>query len=713
MDIVTQKEDRMYQKLVDFIETKEKTQSSLISVLHKTQNLFGYIPEKAVFLISEKLHLTPATIYGVVTFYSYFTLQPKGRFNFSVCLGTACYVQGASEVLEALEDELEIKNGETTEDGIFSIQPTRCLGDCANAPVVMVNDKSYAKVTKEGIRDIVRYYREYAKNNPQVEEVEEEEVQEEVIFEKQALSFEGLKELHKEEKEKLDQKLQADPNIICENGNYRLKGAFYENQCRVALRNSGIINPESIQEAIARGAYLALASILEKKTSPQEVVDEMKASKLRGRGGAGFPTGRKWETALNYNESDYKIIICNADEGDPGAYMDRSILETDPHAVLEGMAIGAYAINGGTKGYIYVRAEYPLAVRRLQIAIQQAEALGLLGDNILGTDFSFTIEIRLGAGAFVCGEGTALMESIEGKRGMPRVKHFRTAHRGLFDKPTIINNVETLANVPGIIRNGAEAFAKIGTEESGGTKVFALVGKVKNPGLVEVPMGTTLRQLVYDIGGGLEEGRTLKAIQTGGPSGGCIPADLLDTPVDFSSLAKIGSIMGSGGIVIMDDSDCMIDVSRFFIDFSVDESCGKCTPCRIGNKRILEMLDRFAKGQGKEEDITYLEELCHLIKNTSLCGLGQASPNPVLSTLKFFRDEYQAHIEGTCPASVCKDLLKYTISYKCIGCGLCKRNCPVQCISGEVKEKHYIDQEVCISCGSCYTNCPVHAIERR
>lgn len=525
------------------------------------------------------------------------------------------------------------------------------------------------------------------------------------------LTLETLDARRTEAAKKLAERLADVDTIIARNGDYFLKGPFYERQLRIALRNSGIIDPENINEAIARGAYAALAQLLRESRPRKDVVEEIRASNLRGRGGAGFVTGRKWATAEAF-DAPQKYIICNADEGDPGAYMDRHILESDPHAVLEGMAIAGYAI-GASKGYIYVRAEYPLAVARLRKAIEQAKEEHLLGEHILGADFAFDIEIRLGAGAFVCGEGTALMESIEGHRGMPRVKLERTAHVGLFGKPTVINNVETLANVAQIIRKGAAWYRSIGTEDSAGTKVFALVGKVKNAGLVEVPMGITLREIVYDIGGGCKDGKKLKAVQTGGPSGGCIPVDYLDTPVDFISLKRIGSIMGSGGLVIMDEDDCMVDIARFFIEFSVEESCGKCTPCRIGNQRILEILDRIIQGKAELKDLDYLEDLCHMICNTSLCGLGQASPNPVLSTLHYFRDEYLAHIqEKRCPAAVCRGLLHYEISYDCIGCGLCSRKCPVSCISGEPRKKFEIAQEKCVKCGACFSACPVKAITK-
>lgn len=488
-----------------------------------------------------------------------------------------------------------------------------------------------------------------------------------------------------------------------------LRGEYFEKQTRIALKNFDIINPEKIEEYIAFGGYFSLAKVLQ-ENDKVKTCTEIKNSNLRGRGGAGFPTGRKWEAAM-VQDTDQKYIICNADEGDPGAYMDRSILEGDPHSVLEGMAIAGF-VTGADKGFVYVRAEYPKAVSTLITAIHQAEEQNLLGDNILGTDFSFSIELRLGAGAFVCGEGTALMESIEGKRGMPRYKEFRTTVKGLWEKPTVINNVETYANVAQIIENGADWFKSIGTPKSSGTKVFALVGKVANPGLVEVPMGTKISEVVFDIGGGIPGGKQAKAVQTGGPSGGCIPTTLFDTGLDFESLEEIGSIMGSGGLVVMDENDCMVDISRFFLEFSVDESCGKCTPCRIGNKRLLELLDKFVTGTAVMEDISKLETLSEIVCSTSLCGLGQASPNPILSTIKYFREEYVEHaVDKKCRAKACKGLLKYSITDKCIGCAKCAKVCPVKCIDGTVKKRHRISYEECIKCGQCYDTCPVNAIE--
>ncbi len=520
-----------------------------------------------------------------------------------------------------------------------------------------------------------------------------------------------LEEIRKNSRKALEDRLIQKGGYIIDEEGIKLDGHYFEKQVRIALKNCDIIDPTNIDEYIAMDGYFSLKDILT-DMSQEEVIDVMKKSGLRGRGGAGFPAGRKWETALKYH-SDKKYVICNADEGDPGAFMDRSILEKDPHAVLEAMAISGYAI-GSDQGFIYVRAEYPVAVQRLKIAIEQAKEYGFLGKNIFGTDFSFDIELRLGAGAFVCGEGTALIESIEGKRGMPRTKIYRTAHRGLWQKPTIINNVETFANVPVIFQKGVDWFTNIGTEKSPGTKVFALVGKVETAGLVEVPMGMPLREIIYDIGGGVPDGKAFKAVQTGGPSGGCIPENLLDTPVDFESLGEIGSIMGSGGMVVMDETDCMVDIAKFFLDFTVDESCGKCVPCREGTKRMLELLEKVTSGKGTQEDLDTMEDLSETISSASLCGLGQTASNPVVSTLKYFREEYEAHVlDSKCPAGSCKELLEYFITDKCIGCKRCKKVCPVDCIAGELKELHIIDQELCIKCGACQEICPTKAIITR
>ena len=486
---------------------------------------------------------------------------------------------------------------------------------------------------------------------------------------------------------------------------------FYRPQLRLALRNCGRIDPEDIDEYLAFDGYKALHKALTEMT-PETVIAEVLKSGLRGRGGAGFPTGKKWQFAAA-SKADEKYMICNADEGDPGAFMDRSVLEGDPHAVLEAMAIGGYAI-GANKGYIYVRAEYPIAVKRLKIAIGQAKEYGLLGENIFGTGFNFDIDIRLGAGAFVCGEETALMHSIEGGRGEPKPKPPFPAVKGLFEKPTNINNVETFANIPQIILNGADWFTSVGTAGSKGTKVFALGGKINNTGLVEVPMGTPLRDIIYKIGGGIPGGKQFKAVQTGGPSGGCLPASLLDTPVDYDNLIAAGSMMGSGGMIVMDEDNCMVDIARFFLDFTVDESCGKCAPCRIGTRRMLEILNRIVEGKGEEGDIEKLENLAEAIKSTALCALGQTAPNPVLSTLKFFRDEYEAHIkEKRCPAHHCQALLSYVITDKCKGCTACARVCPAGAISGEVKQQHHIDPAKCLKCGACMEKCRFGAIIKK
>jgi len=507
--------------------------------------------------------------------------------------------------------------------------------------------------------------------------------------------------------EMLKIKSEDEKYIVDENG-IRLRGDFFEKQTRITLKNYDIINPLDIEEYIAMGGYYALEKSifnLEKK----EIIDIVKDSNLRGRGGAGFPTGKKWEGDFR-QDTEIKYVICNADEGDPGAYMDRSILEEDPHVVIEGMAIAARSI-GASKGYVYVRAEYPKAVQMLTHAIEEAKKYNLLGDNIMDSDFSFDLKIRLGAGAFVCGEGTALIRSIERKRGMPKSKVYRTTERGLFEYPTVLNNVETFANIPLIINNGADWFKSIGTEDSPGTKVFALVGKVVNAGLVEVPMGKTINEIVLDIGGGCPNNKKIKAVQTGGPSGGCIPERLFDTKVDFISLSRIGSIMGSGGMVVMDEDDCMVDIAKFFMKFTVDESCGKCTPCRVGNRRVLEILERITSGNGEMYDLDLLQELSEVITDASLCGLGKTATTPVLSSMHYFRDEYENHIkEKSCYAHVCKDLLQYYITENCIGCRLCKRQCPVDAIEGDRKVRHVIDSSKCIKCNNCLEKCPVKAI---
>ena len=584
-----------------------------------------------------------------------------------VCGGTGCTSNGSAKIRQELARQLKANH---LEDDVQIVE-TGCFGLCAVGPVVIVYPEAafYSGVHEEDVTDIVQ---EHLINGRLVTRL-----------------------LHTERAGEPPVKSLTDTE-------------FYRRQTRVALRNCGVIDPENIDEYIARDGYAALIKCLT-EYEPQQIIDMIKASGLRGRGGAGFPTGMKWQFVKNA-VGEVKYVCCNADEGDPGAFMDRSVLEGDPHTVIEAMTIAAYAV-GGTQGYIYVRAEYPIAVERCRIAINQAREYGLLGKDILGTGFSFDIELRLGAGAFVCGEETALMVSVEGNRGEPRPRPPFPANKGLFGKPTLLNNVETYANITQIILNGPDWFASMGTEKSKGTKVFALGGKIVNTGLVEVPMGTTLREIVYDIGGGIPKGKQFKAAQTGGPSGGCIPPQHLDVPIDYDKLIEIGSMMGSGGLIVMDEDTCMVDIAKFFLEFTVDESCGKCTPCRIGTKRLLEMLNKVTDGTATLEDLDKMEELCYYIKENSLCGLGQTAPNPVLSTLRYFREEYETHIkEKRCPAKVCKKLVKFNITDACKGCTLCKRNCPVGAISGEVREKHVIDQSKCIKCGVCMDNCRFKAI---
>ena len=590
------------------------------------------------------------------------------RTQIVVCGGTGCMSSHSKEIKEEFERVLK----ELELDKEVTVFQSGCFGLCEKGPVVIVypDETFYGHMTVADVEPLCK-----------------EHILKGRVYEKRV-----YKEATPEEKAKI--KLFREMN-------------FYAKQERIALRNCGIINPTDITEYIGRGGYEGLGKVLTEWT-PEQVIDEILKSGLRGRGGAGFPTGKKWQfTAVNPAP---KYIICNADEGDPGAFMDRAVLEGDPHSVIEAMEIGGYAI-GASQGYVYVRAEYPLAVERLENAIKQAYEYGLLGKNIFGTDFSFDLEVRLGAGAFVCGEETALMASIEGERGMPRNKPPFPANCGLWKRPTVINNVETLANVPVIITKGADWFNKIGTEKSKGTKVFALGGKINNTGLVEIPMGTTLREVIYDIGGGIPKGKKFKAVQTGGPSGGCLTEKHLDTPIDYDNLIAAGSMMGSGGMIVMDEDNCMVDVARFFLDFTVDESCGKCTPCREGTKRMLEILNKICDDKGTMEDLQQLKDLAETIKDSALCGLGQTAPNPVLSTLNNFWDEYVAHVtEHRCPAGVCKALIHYVITDKCIGCGMCARNCPAHAITGKPKEKHVIDTSMCIKCGACKASCKFGAI---
>ena len=593
------------------------------------------------------------------------------RSHVLVCGGTGCTSSGSQQIMETLKEEIK-KAGLESE---VSVVQTGCHGLCALGPIMIVYpDASFYSMVK--VEDIPEIVQEHLLKGRVVTR----------LLYQETVTPAGVKAL-------------IDTN-------------FYKKQHRIALRNCGIINPEVIEEYIGTGGYQALGKVLTEMT-PDDVIQCLMDSGLRGRGGGGFPTGLKWKLAKQ-NDADQKYVCCNADEGDPGAFMDRSVLEGDPHAVLEAMAIAGYAI-GANQGYIYVRAEYPIAVERLKIAINQAREMELLGKDIFGSGFDFDIDLRLGAGAFVCGEETALMTSIEGNRGEPRPRPPFPAQKGLFGKPTILNNVETYANIPQIILNGPEWFASMGTEKSKGTKVFALGGKIHNTGLVEIPMGTTLREVIEEIGGGIPNGKKFKAAQTGGPSGGCIPAEHFDIPIDYDNLISIGSMMGSGGLIVMDETDCMVDIAKFFLEFTVEESCGKCTPCRIGTKRMLEILTKITKGTATMEDLDKLEELCYYVKENSACGLGQTAPNPVLSTLRYFRDEYEAHIkEKRCPAGVCKALLSYHIDAdKCKGCTLCARNCPVGAIIGSVKNPHIIDTDKCVKCGACMEKCKFGAIYKK
>lgn len=719
--------------------------TSLIMILQQAQAIYGYLPQEVIYHVAERTGNSPAKVMGVATFYSYFRLKPMGIYQIMLCDGTACHVNGSDRIRAAITQELGIHNGETTEDGMFTLNEVACLGCCSLAPVMMINGDTYGNLTPEKTINILRQLRQRESGEgirilvgqgscgvsagagrvakvlaghmtatdsftvettgcigmcylePIVDIYEGEKLLHRLVKVTETDALGIVEAVRKKDFSKLEAMFISDEDA-----------RFLKKQKRVALRHCGVVDPTSIDDYIKNDGYKAIDKALH--MTPEEVIEEIKVSGLAGRGGAGFPTWFKWNAARNA-EGEHKHLICNADEGDPGAFMDRAVIESDPHSLIEGMLIGAYAI-GASDMYVYIRAEYPLAVERLGNAIEQARSRGLLGENILGSGFSCDLNIKIGAGAFVCGEETALIESMEGKRGMPRLKPPFPAQSGYLNEPSNINNVETFANVAWIINNGGAAFAAMGTENSKGTKVFALTGKVQRGGLVEVPMGNSLRDVIFDIAGGIKNGRSYKAVQMGGPSGGCIPADLVDTPIDYKALSATGAIMGSGGMVVMDDSTCMVNIARFFLDFTARESCGKCVPCRIGTTRMMEILNRICDGQGQEGDIEMLEQLCVSIKDGSLCGLGQTAPNPVLTTIRYFRDEYEAHIrDKKCPAHECSALLKISIDpTKCKGCTVCARKCPVECISGERKTPHVIDQSSCIKCKQCVSSCKFDAI---
>lgn len=719
--------------------------TSLIMILQQAQSIYGYLPQEVIYHVAERTGNSPAKVMGVATFYSYFRLKPMGTYQIMLCDGTACHVNGSERIRTAISQELGIANGETTEDGMFTLNEVACLGCCSLAPVMMINGETYGNLTPEKAIKILRKLRQRESGEGIRILVGQgscgvsagaTRVAKVIAGHKTATDsftvettgcigmcylepivdiYQGDKLLHR-----LVKVTETDAlgivQAVRQNDFSKLEAMFISDedarflkkQKRVALRHCGVVNPTSIDDYINHQGYQALDKAL--RMEPEAVIEEIKVSGLAGRGGAGFPTWFKWDAARKA-EGEHKHLICNADEGDPGAFMDRAVIESDPHTLIEGMLIGAYAI-GASDMYVYIRAEYPLAVERLSKAIEQARSRGLLGENILGTGFSCDLNIKIGAGAFVCGEETALIESMEGKRGMPRLKPPFPAQKGYLDEPSNINNVETFANVAWIIQNGGAAFAAMGTENSKGTKVFALTGKVQRGGLVEVPMGNSLKDVIFDIAGGIKDGRQYKAVQMGGPSGGCIPASLMDTPIDYKALSATGAIMGSGGMVVMDDSTCMVNIARFFLDFTARESCGKCVPCRIGTTRMKEILDRICEGKGQEGDIELLEELCVSIKDGALCGLGQTAPNPVLTTIRYFRDEYEAHIrDKKCPAHECSALLTISIDpAKCTGCTVCARKCPVECISGERKEPHVINQSACIKCKQCVSSCKFGAI---
>ena len=781
-------------KVDQIIDDYSADKSWLVMILQDVQEVYNYLPAEALHRVVDRLDVTVSRVFNVATFYSSLSLEPRGTYVIRVCDGTACHLRGATNLREEITRQLGIKEGQTTDDKLFTLEVVACLGACALAPVMAVGSEYHGQMTVEKLRRTLAHYREQEGAPPAPESPEDraEPPAPTRLAEPDALTAyrdeliaardtstpcvticggTGCRAGHSIEVTQAFTRVLAAKSLqdtvdlrvtgchgFCEQGplvvlhpsgtlyvkvaaedveeivttsiegdgvlerlTYRDPATkqrvarerdvpFYAGQQRVIFSKSGQVDPTCIDDYIAADGYASLRKALTEMT-PEAVIEAVEQSGLRGRGGGGFATGRKWRSC--HEARGYpKYVLCNGDEGDPGAFMDRSIMEGNPHSVLEGMAIGAYAI-GADRGYIYVRLEYPLAVENLRVAIRQAEACGLLGENILGTDFSFTVRVSRGAGAFVCGESTALMASIEGLPGEPRAKHIHTSEKGLFGKPTNLNNVETWANVPVIIERGPEWFAAIGTERSKGTKVFSLVGKINNTGLVEVPMGMTLREIIYDIGGGLPGGRPFKAVQTGGPSGGCLPESQLDLPVDFDRLTEAGSMMGSGGMIVMDDRTCVVELARYFTDFLRRESCGKCVACREGVLRMFELLEQISSGEGTIQDVELLEEVSTYVRDTSICGLGKSAPNPTLSTLHYFRDEYTAHVvDHKCPAGVCKALTTFTIDAEaCKACGMCVKACPVDAISGGKKKvPAEIDQDKCITCGMCRDACKFDAV---
>ena len=720
--------------------------TSLIMILQQAQAIYGYLPQEVIYHVAERTGNSPAKVMGVATFYSYFRLKPMGIYQIMLCDGTACHVNGSDRIRAAITQELGIHNGETTEDGMFTLNEVACLGCCSLAPVMMINGDTYGNLTPEKTINILRQLRQRESGEgirilvgqgscgvsagagrvakvlaghmtatdsftvettgcigmcylePIVDIYEGEKLLHRLVKVTETDALGIVEAVRKKDFSKLEAMFISDEDA-----------RFLKKQKRVALRHCGVVDPTSIDDYIKKDGYKAIDKALH--MTPEEVIEEVKVSGLAGRGGAGFPTWFKWNAARNA-EGEHKHLICNADEGDPGAFMDRAVIESDPHSLIEGMLIGAYAI-GASDMYVYIRAEYPLAVERLGNAIEQARSRGLLGENILGSGFSCDLNIKIGAGAFVCGEETALIESMEGKRGMPRLKPPFPAQSGYLNEPSNINNVETFANVAWIINNGGAAFAAMGTENSKGTKVFALTGKIRRGGLVEIPMGQTLRHVIFDIGGGIRDGKKFKAVQIGGPSGGATTGseEHLNLPLDFDSLKSIGAMIGSGGLVVMDEDTCMVETARFFMEFTQKESCGKCVPCREGTKRMLEILDRIIANKGTLEDLDLLEELSDTITNTALCGLGQSACKPVQSTLKYFRSEYLAHVvDHHCP--ICNREKPHPVIHeeKCKGCGKCLRNCPMEAITGTPRLVHKIDPEKCINCGACVGTCPFGAI---